>query len=88
MLFSFEAMFETILTIVWFISFSKISEKSMLFEYVDLAMSFKFAATNKKKWVYQTLNFCFFNENHDVVWATKKRDDKFERRCAILCSFD
>jgi hypothetical protein len=42
----------------------------------------------KKERVYQTLNFCFFNENHDVVWATKKRNDEFERRCAILCSFD
>jgi hypothetical protein len=49
MSFSFETMFEAILTIVWLISFSKISEKSMLFEYVDLAMSSRFAATNEKK---------------------------------------
>ncbi len=49
MSFFFETMFETILTIVWFISFSKISEKSIFFEYVDLAMSSRFAATNEKK---------------------------------------
>jgi hypothetical protein len=49
MSFFFETMFKTILTIVWFISFSKISEKSMLFEYVDLAMSSRFAATKEKK---------------------------------------
>jgi hypothetical protein len=49
MSFSFETMFETILTIVWFISFSKISKKSMLFEYVDFVMSSRFAATKKRK---------------------------------------
>jgi hypothetical protein len=49
MSFFFEAVFETILTIVWLISFSKISEKSMLFEYVDLAMSSRFAATKERK---------------------------------------
>jgi hypothetical protein len=52
MSFSFEAMFEAILTIVWFISFSKISEKSMLFEYVDFAMSSRFAATKEEKNVF------------------------------------
>jgi hypothetical protein len=41
----------------------------------------------KEERVYQTLSFCFFDENHDVVWATKKEDDEFERRWAILCSF-
>ncbi len=49
MSFSFETMFETILTIAWLISFSKISEKSMLFEYVDFAISSRFAAANEKK---------------------------------------
>jgi hypothetical protein len=34
------------------------------------------------------LNFYFFDENHDVVRATKKRRNKFERRWAILCSFN
>jgi hypothetical protein len=34
------------------------------------------------------LSFCFFNENHDVVWSTKKRNDEFKRRWAILCLFD
>jgi hypothetical protein len=28
----------------------------------------------------QTLNFCFFNENHNVVRTTKKRSDEFEKR--------
>ncbi len=59
--FSFETMLETILTIVWLISFSMISKKSMFFEYVVLAMSFKFVATNEKKnklikhWVFVSL---------------------------------
>jgi hypothetical protein len=61
MSFFFETMFETILTIVWLISFSKISEKSMLFEYVDFTMSSRFAATNERKnefikhWVFAFL---------------------------------
>jgi hypothetical protein len=42
----------------------------------------------EKEEIYQTLSFCVFDENHDVVWATKKRSDKFEKRWAILCSFD
>jgi hypothetical protein len=42
----------------------------------------------KKKEINQTLSFCFFNKNHDVVWATKKWDNEFKRRWAIFCSFD
>jgi hypothetical protein len=34
----------------------------------------------KKKEVDQTLSFCFFNESHNVVRATKKRDDEFKKR--------
>ncbi len=51
MLFFFETMFETILTIVWFISFSKISEKSMLFEYVVVSSSIssRLTATSERK---------------------------------------
>jgi hypothetical protein len=49
MSFSFETMFEAILTVVWLISFSKISEKSLFFEYVDFSMSSKIAAANEKK---------------------------------------
>jgi hypothetical protein len=51
MSFFFESMFETILTIDWFISFSKISEKSMLFEYivVSSSISSRLIATNEKK---------------------------------------
>jgi hypothetical protein len=32
----------------------------------------------KKERIYQTLNFCFFNESHDVVWTTKKQNDEFK----------
>jgi hypothetical protein len=46
----FEMMFETILTIVWLISFSMISRKSMFFEYViSSMMSSRLTATNEKK---------------------------------------
>jgi hypothetical protein len=42
----------------------------------------------EKKEINQTLSFCFFNENHDVVWTTKKWNNEFERRWTILCSFN
>jgi hypothetical protein len=42
----------------------------------------------KKEEIDQTLNSCFFNENHNVVQTTKKRNDEFEKRWAILSSFD
>jgi hypothetical protein len=34
----------------------------------------------RKEEIDQTLSFCFFNENHNVVRTTKKRNDEFERR--------
>ncbi len=48
---SFETMLETVLTIVWLISFSMISKKSMLFEYAvsSLSMSSRLTAANEKK---------------------------------------
>jgi hypothetical protein len=50
MSFFFKTMFETILTIVWLISFSMISKKSMLFEYAIFSMmSSRLTATNEKK---------------------------------------
>ncbi len=39
----------------------------------------------KEEWVDQTLNSCFFDENHDVVWTTKKKRREFEWREAIFC---
>jgi hypothetical protein len=41
----------------------------------------------RKKEIDQILSSCFFDESHDVVWTTKKRRNKFEKREAILCSF-
>jgi hypothetical protein len=50
MSFSFETMFEAILTIVWLISFSMISRKSMFFEYVVFSMmSSRLITTDERK---------------------------------------
>jgi hypothetical protein len=42
----------------------------------------------RKEEIDSTLNFCFFDKNHNVVRTTKKRRDKFERRWTIVCLFD
>jgi hypothetical protein len=47
--FSFETMLKTILAIVWLISFFVISKKSILSEYIDLAISSRFATTSERK---------------------------------------
>jgi hypothetical protein len=87
MSFSFETVFETILTIAWLISFSKISEKSMFFEYavVSSSISSRLIATNEEKnefikhWVFAFLMriMMSFERRKNEVMSLKSVDRFF-----------
>ncbi len=93
MSFFLETVFETILTIVWLISFSKISEKSMFFEYavVSSSISSRLIATNEKKnefikhWIFAFLMriMMSFERRKNEVMSLKSVDRFF----AHLASF-
>jgi hypothetical protein len=84
-------MLETILTIVWLISFSMISKKSMFFKNVNLAITSRFATTNENKkksikhWIFAFLM-------RVIMFFERRRNDVInlndvERFFAYLTSF-
>jgi hypothetical protein len=92
MSFSFEAMFETILTIVWLISFSMISKKSMLFQYAVFSMmSSKLTAIDEKK--KKSIKHWIFVFLMKIIMSFKRRRNEMmnlkdvERFLAHLTSF-